>query len=165
MESLKEKVIKVLQERLRSQLQELKTIALGAHAAAINSELKAESKYDTQGIEASYLAGAHAKRMEELEHQLAQLEAFRPSASADRVVLGSVVSLQWEEGVEYFFIAPVTGGGTVIVDQRTIKIISNQSPLGQALLGREPGESFEFETPQGGRDYEILEADTSFSSL
>jgi len=34
--------------------------------------------------------------------------------------------------------------------------ISNESPLGQALLGKKKGDSFEFETPAGKVEYKVL---------
>ena len=48
----------------------------GAHEAATGADTKAENKYDTRGLEASYLAAGQAEQAEELQRGLSALEAF-----------------------------------------------------------------------------------------
>ncbi len=48
----------------------LKEAALATYEAATHEESKPENEYDTRGLEASYLAGAQAKRTAEIEELL-----------------------------------------------------------------------------------------------
>lgn len=65
-----------IREELRAQLLRLKQAAQEAHAAATDAGSKAESKYDTRNLEASYLASGQAKQVEELADALRLFEAF-----------------------------------------------------------------------------------------
>lgn len=155
---MKDQILDILRKDLTEEIKKLEAIATHSHAAATNAELKAENKYDTQGIEAGYLAGAHFKRLASLREDFARLGAFRPTGGdSKKVTLGSIVTLKSEHGSEDYFISPVVGRASVIVSGATIKVISNVSPLGQELMGLERGESFEIETALGSADYEVVE--------
>ncbi len=61
-----------------------------------------------------------------------------------------VENLDSEEEVEYMIVGP---------DEADIKKgkISVSSPLGSALLGKEPGDEAEIQAPGGKRVYEIID--------
>jgi len=66
-------------QRIRSDLtarrERLEMAAREAHAAATDPDAKAESKYDTRGLEASYLAAGQAKQAETLAEAIQALES------------------------------------------------------------------------------------------
>ena len=68
-------VLVALEEELRRQLKAQETAAAGA----THVEAKAESKWDTCGLEQSYLARGQAKQFEALAMQVEELRAFVPS--------------------------------------------------------------------------------------
>ena len=73
----KQKILAKLREKLEAEMQVMISAALIAREDATHEESKAEDKYDTRGLEASYLAGAQAKRAAELQriiHSLQNLE-------------------------------------------------------------------------------------------
>lgn len=66
----KRKVIERIREEFQLQFEMLKRAADTAREDATDAESKAESKYDTQGLEASYLAAGQADRAEDLAQAL-----------------------------------------------------------------------------------------------
>jgi hypothetical protein len=134
--------------RLQSELALLTTAALATHAEATDEENKAEDKYDTRGLEASYLAHGQSKAAEEAAQAVAQFQALalRDFAATEPIGLGALVTL---EGGARYFVGPRAGGTEIEADGRTVMVITPQSPLGRQLLGRRQGDAVTLEL--GGR--------------
>ena len=126
--------------RLQAELELLTTAALATHAEATDEENKAEDKYDTRGLEASYLAHGQSKAAEETALALAQFQALalRDFTAAEPIGLGALVAL---EGPARYFIGPRAGGTEVTLNGTTVLVITPQSPLGRQLLGRRQGDT------------------------
>ena len=77
----KKALIELVLIELKRQHQTLFNSALEAKSAATDEESKAENKYDTRGLEASYLAGAQAKRTTELEETIKVISDFLKTES------------------------------------------------------------------------------------
>jgi transcription elongation GreA/GreB family factor len=138
---------------------ELELYAKAARAAreeATDPQNKAENKYDTRGLEASYLARGQARQVAETEqamHELAALNvrAFGPQ---DPIHLGALVGLERKGERMFYFIAPRAGGTEVKHEKKEVLVLTPQSPLGQQLVGKRQGERFRFEL--GGTKDEFL---------
>jgi transcription elongation factor GreA len=93
--------------------------------------------------------------IENLEEELRNAEIIDYSSQdTDSVIVGSVVKLKnlVTDGEEEYLIV-VTSESDVFSGK-----ISNESPLGAALIGCKAGDSVEFELPNGNKaSYEILE--------
>lgn len=132
--------------------------ALQAYEQAINEESVAENKYDTFGLEASYLAHGQSKRVIECENDLSLFIKLKPQYQVLRsvVALGCLVKLIDQASiVQYFFISPVAGGAKVAFSGVEIILISTTSPLGKRLLGKSEGDEIEMGSAQGSRIYEV----------
>ena len=135
-------------EALLHQLQTELTTTLSASKDAAeyatNQESKADSKYDTQGLEASYLAAGQALHAKQQGEAIRTLRALKPYLTADRtrIELGAVFACNFGESEEWFYFAPVAGGEIVVVDKMEITILTAQSPLANQLKGRGVGYSF-----------------------
>ena len=117
-----------------------------------SEESKAENKYDTRGLEASYLARGQAERIVALRRQVGWLGAV--PAGGSRVGLGSLVQLE-EDGTErWVLVVPEGGGSKVEVDGVTVHSVTPRSPLGQGLVGCEEGDAVEIDGTQ--REIEIV---------
>ena len=57
----KKRLLEEIIARLRADAAKMKAAALATHEEATHEDNKAESKYDTRGLEASYLAEAQAR--------------------------------------------------------------------------------------------------------
>lgn len=91
-------------------------------------------------------------RISEVEHILKNVEKISSSRSSDKVKLGSKVKLKGRNGkcLEFMVV------GTVEADPLSGKI-SDESPIGQVLLGRKVGEEVEITTPVETAKYVIAE--------
>lgn len=141
-------------ERLQSELQDLTTrgridVAQRIEAARALGDLSENGDY-------------HAAKDDQgkMEARIRQLEAMLRSAvivddsvsSSDRVATGSVVSLRYDgdDDVERYLV------GSIEERQPGLSVVSPNSPLGQALLGRGAGEVVEYEAPSGMLRVEIV---------
>ena len=137
-----EKVIQALEEACSAAID----AARQAHDTATNKESVAENKYDTFGLEASYLAHGQAKRVAEYE---ADLVAYKSLGIVDfsgdsSIELGSLIQLEDEEGVtQYLFLGPSAGGLKFDFEDKEIILITTLSPLGKALIGHYFGDEIE----------------------
>src|SRR5580700_7913098 len=66
MKMVKSQIIEQIVASLGESLDVLEKAARASHAEATHESSKAESKYDTRGLEAAYLAGGQARQAKEL---------------------------------------------------------------------------------------------------
>jgi transcription elongation factor GreA len=139
---------------LRAELQRLKTVdrpAISQQIAEARShgDLSENAEYDA----ARDKQGHCEARIRDIEAKLANAQVVDPKLvdAGGRCVFGATVELE-------------QGGATMtwqIVgeDEADIKAgrISYSSPIGKALIGKEPGETVDVQTPGGVKRYEILD--------
>ncbi len=117
-----------------------------ARIAATHAEAKPENDKDTRALEASYLAAGQAARVAELElaaKVLGGLE-LRAFDASTPIQSSALVTLEDDDGIESsFFVAPHGGGVKLEAEGRAVQVVTPQSPLGQALLGRAQGDVVE----------------------
>jgi transcription elongation GreA/GreB family factor len=131
--------------------------ALAAHEAATHAESKAEDEYDTRGLEASYLAGAQSRRaleLEELMNIFHHVDIIEFSESTP-IAATAVIELTSDGKATYYLLMPKGGGLSTTFEGKTILVITPQSPLGEALLGRKVGDEIDVTIQKVNRDYEI----------
>ena len=114
-----------------------------ARDEAISEESRAESKYDTHGQEAAYLAEGQAKLAGEIEASLALFAAMPlpDFVLGDLIALGAVVELSARGKSTWYFLGPRAGGLEFQIDGRNILVLTPQSPLGRQLLGKRAGDA------------------------
>ena len=150
----KSELFQMVLENLRGRLNILVESALTAKEASTNEESKAENKYDTRGLEASYLASGQARRAQELKEKIFNTEKveLRNFGPDDSINVSAYVHIQVNEDQEqYIFILPA-GGIEVEFRGKKIRTLSIDAPLGQQLYGMREGDDFDFQ----GRFFEIL---------
>lgn len=153
----KKVIIDDLVARLQKELKEVEVAAASAKELATHSESKQEGKYDTRSIEAGYLAGAQAKRVEELKLDIQMLEELDIESKSDQLQLGSLGLIRHNNTEKYYFLSSTSGGSIVDVNGQGILVISVFSPIGDAAIGMKMGDFFEVETPREIREYQVLE--------
>jgi transcription elongation GreA/GreB family factor len=141
----KRAIIKKIIARLAGELEIYFRAAQFSRAEATHESNKAENKYDTRGLEASYLARGQSKQAAELEAAIAEFEKLpaKKFADAEPIGLGALVEL--ENGGEklFYFIGPRAGGTEIVHDKKEILVITPQSPLGEQLIGKKSGDKLE----------------------
>lgn len=155
---MKEILLKELISRATIELEQLEVAAKSNRDFATDQEFKAESKYDTRQLEASYLASAEAKRVEELklEIQILQDVDLNASKKLGEISMGALVELSHNKQSRKYFLIPTAGGTLLSVEGEAVVVVSVFSPIGDAMMGLKTGEEFEVETPKENRHYQIL---------
>ena len=112
---------------------------------ATNEEARAESQWDTQGLEASYLAAGQADQARQWAEAIEELGAEKQEILhlKNSVSLGALLKCDFGGDEEYFFFAGVAGGHVVPMEGHEVTVITPQSPLAGRLLGLKAGESFQ----------------------
>lgn len=96
-------------------------------------------------------------RLLELESLLAQYtapKAKRGSAANKGVVEGDVIKLQRSDGRTLQF--RLVSRADIFPGERCVTL---NSPIGKAVVGKQPGESFAIQTPSGSVSYQLIEID------
>lgn len=117
--------------------------ARAAHAEATDEQSKAENKYDTRGLEASYLAQGQSRQAAEIVQAMQQYESLpvAPLGANESIQIGALVELKRGSERTVYFMGPRAGGTEVECDGETILVITPQSPIGLHLMGKRQGES------------------------
>ncbi len=143
-------------EKLREELNELKTIKRPAVIAAIaeareHGDLKENAEYHAAREQQSFIEG----RIKDIEGKLshAQIIDVKTLNANGKVVFGATVDvedLDKEEEITYQIVGE---------DEADIKqgMISITSPLARSLIGKEEGDVAVLDAPGGQRELEILE--------
>ncbi len=142
-----EEEIRVLQKSLDS-----------ASEAATHPESKPENKYDTRGLEASYLAGAQRERLQELRSVLLLLQnmPLRDFAEEDRIAPSALVELEQDGKSFLYFILPLGAGFSLQWEGQPVLVLTPQAPLGQVLMNKMVGDIVKLKTGSAVKEFEIL---------
>jgi len=141
---------------LKADLEELKgpkrnDLAKRLRVAIQQGDLSENADYKTAKEDQGFLEG----RIQEIEIMLRNVVIISEASSSDGVIaIGSKVRIEEEgrEPVDYLMV------GATEADPRNGRI-SNESPIGMALLGHRAGESVEVETPAGVLTFKIAKVE------
>ncbi|KHD88734.1 MAG: hypothetical protein OM95_07375 [Bdellovibrio sp. ArHS] len=154
----KKKLVEAIRTQLESDLLVAKQAALATYEAATHEESKPENEYDTRGLEASYLAGAQAKRISQIEELLVILKHLdvKDFGPHDKINSTALVEVESNGKHSFFFIIAKGGGVSVKFEGRNIQIVTPSSPLGEALQDLRQGDIATVENGDQVREYEIM---------
>jgi hypothetical protein len=142
---MKDRLLDALRSELRARFERLTQAARDSHAAATDPGSKAESKYDTRSLEASYLAAGQAKQVEELARDVAAFETLKLPAfgTDDAIDAGALVEVDLNGESQWFLLAPAAGGLAIEWEDREVTLLTPASALYQKLLGLRMGDSLD----------------------
>ena len=141
----KRAIIKKITAKLAGDLELYFRAAQFARSEATHEQNKAEHKYDTRGLEASYLARGQSRQAAELEAAITEFEklATRKFAANEPVGVGALVELEHGGEISFYFLGPRAGGTEVVHNRKEILVVTPQSPLGGQLAGKKSGDRLE----------------------
>jgi transcription elongation factor GreA len=139
-------------EKLRAELEEMLNvrrpeIAQRIHDAKEHGDLSENAEYEDAKNEQAFVEG----RIQTLEAMIKNATLIDEHTSTDHVQIGSTVKVDGDDGPETFMI--VGSAEAKPADGR----ISNESPVGRALLGKKKGEKVDVRVPAGDFSYTIVE--------
>ena len=146
-------------ERLAEDLLQAEQAVRADHETATHEENIAENKYDTLGLEAAYLATGQARRAEAIRHAMTHWYQFRPGpCDADKgIQLGALVCLVDSDGKQqHIFLGPVGGSMKLVNGAHLVQVISSESPLGMAILGKCEGDEVSINVALVRQQFEVL---------
>jgi transcription elongation factor GreA len=137
-------------EKLRAELDETIAVKRPEVAARISEakehgDLSENAEYEEAKNEQAFVEG----RIAELEHKIKSAVIIDEERSSDHVSIGATVEVESEDGPITFTIVGSTEARPA--DGR----ISDESPVGRALLGKQVGEKVVVKVPAGDVVYTI----------
>ena len=148
-------VTKIGAEKLKAELHQLKTVdrpwVINAISVArAQGDLSENAEYEAAKDRQGFVEG----RIQEIEGKLSVAQIIDPSEmdAGGKVVFGSTIELEDEESgskVTYQIVGE---------DEADIKFgrVNISSPIARALIGKDEGDSVEFQAPGGLKRYEII---------
>lgn len=97
------------------------------------------------------------KRILDLEEQLKNVEIIEEDMDHDKVTMGSVVTITNLESKEELAYKIV--GSTEANILAETPMISNESPVGKAILGKKTGDKVKVSAPSGKFEYQVTKID------
>ena len=144
-------------ERLQAELEDLTTrgrvdIAQTIETARELGDLKENADYHAARDD----QGRMEARIRQLQSLVDNAVIVDSSQASDTVAAGSVVALRYEgdEEADRFLV------GSIEERRADVAVVSPQSPLGQALIGRRKGDVVEYQAPGGNLKVEIVDIET-----
>ena len=155
----KKLLVEKLAKAFESDLSTLVDSAQASYEAATHAESRADNKYDTRGLEASYLAAGQAQRAAEIRKLLGMCTqlTLRQFSKDDDISISALVQIAGESGNQWVFLVPFAGGRSLEIDGAKVNIVSSASPLGGELMGKKSGDDFTVEMKGRKAEYEILD--------
>ncbi len=147
------KQFKLTQEGVAELEQEMNQLIAGR--AAIAERIKLAREFGDLSENAEYSSARQEQertesRISEIEHILQNTEIIGTPQKKDEVELGNEVVLSGPKGEKKFTVV-----GSVEADPLNGKV-SNESPIGQSLMGKKVGEEVEIKTPAETVTYKIV---------
>ena len=144
-------------KKLEDELEDLKVVK----RKEVSQKIKEAREQGDLSENAEYDAAKDEQR--DIEAQIVELENILKNAeiiqdndkSKDKIKMESVVKLhdvEYDEDIEYTIV------GSSEADSLNNKI-SNESPLGAALIGKKVGDTVKIEAPVGEIEYKIISVD------
>jgi len=143
---LTEEGLSELQAELENLIAERANVAEAIKTAREFGDLAENAEYQVARQEQE----KNENRISEIEHIVANVEIISAPAAGGKVALGSTVTLTANDGKTKQFQVV----GTVEADPLNGKI-SDESPIGQALLGKKEGDTVEIKTPADVISYSV----------
>lgn len=140
--------VKDLETELKDLLAERGPIAERIKTAREFGDLSENAEYASARQEQEKVES----RISEIENILQNVKVIQKPRAEGKVLLGSSVKLKSQSGIVKEFSVV----GTVEADPLNGKI-SNESPIGQALLNQKVGDDIEIKTPADVTTYKIVE--------
>jgi len=141
----KRTVIQKIVAQLNSELAVYFRAAQASRAEATHEQSKADNKYDTRGLEASYLARGQSKQAAELEASIVEFEKLdaRKFSPEEGIGIGAIVEVEIAGESSVYFVGPRAGGTEIVEAKKEILVITPQSPLGSQLMEKKQGDRFQ----------------------
>ena len=103
-------------------------------------------------------SGASSEREKEIKSILLMYRFLpvRTYGPEDVIVPSALVELKLGQAHAHYFIAPQGGGLITSVEGKAVQVITPQSPLGEALMGKKVGDTVKVDSRGSVREYQVV---------
>jgi transcription elongation GreA/GreB family factor len=158
----KQTILNRIIETLAADLATLTAAAKHAHSAATHEECIPDNKYDTTALEASYVAQGQANRAAQIRRALERYRTLTLQNFDEKspIRLTALVTLEADDGRRMqVFVGPEAGGMKIGQGQTECIVITPESPLGRALLGKFCDDEIQVGKGANRKDYTVVAAE------
>ncbi len=136
-------MINLVRDAVKAKHDRMLEAARDTAAGVTDAENKAENKYDTRGLEASYLAAGQGEQVEALREAVLMFQptAFPVFAEGEEVAAGALVEGDIAGERLFYLLAPRAGGITCEFEGCEVTVLTPEAPLRQKLLGLKAGDT------------------------
>jgi hypothetical protein len=151
-------VLEKIIARLVQELDGYARSARSAHLEATDEQSKAENKYDTRGLEASYLANGQIQQAAEVRRAIQEYQGMEPRVfgNAECIDTGALIEIESKGERTSYFIGPCAGGTEIQIEGRSIVVLTPSSPLGRELVGRRKGDAVKMQLRSIAERYRVV---------
>lgn len=139
----KSEILQQIRDELQSQYERIAGAATEARDYATDDGSRAEGKYDTRGLEASYLAAGQAAKADELAEAIRIFTTLDlpDFGDSDPIDLGALVKIEFEGTHTFYLLAP-RGGGIICEHEGTeLTVLTPNAPLFEKLENLRAGDA------------------------
>lgn len=154
----KSQLLALLLGQMQQELNAAQVAAREAHEGAIHEQSKAETQYDTIGLEHAYLAEGQSRRIAELHGEIISLRNLPPAVQGDgQIRFNSLIVLEDDNATQMrLWLLPAGGAQSVQSPAGPVQVITPKSPIASLLRGKLTGDSIRL---ANGREMHILSID------
>lgn len=139
----KSTIINLVRSAVKATYDRMLESARETAAGVTDPENKAENKYDTRGLEASYLAAGQGEQVEALAEAVLMFQpaAFPRFEEGAEIAAGALVEGEIDGERLFYLLAPRAGGITCEYHGCEVTVLTPEAPLRQKLLGLRAGDA------------------------
>lgn len=154
----KQEIHRCLVDQACKELESITISAKSSFSTATSDQHRAEGKYDTFKLESSFLSRGLARRVAELTTAMEALQGI-PLPDLNQtspVQIGALVRLKCADGKPVvLLLGTAASGESISVSGEEISVVNCSSPLGQAVLNKRVGDTFEIKTGKATHSFTV----------
>ena len=139
------------EQRLEAERRSLREREQQLIAGLVDSDTSSDRADQAQVLERVQELQWVRDRIAEISQLLADLGHLRGQVTGDRIGVGATVDLQYQDGSQ-----ETVWLGSAGLAQNDEAVVTPSSPLGQALLGQQVGDSVDYHTPAGPQRVRVM---------
>ena len=133
---MKQAILEAVIKKLETELGRQKQANTQSNAVTTFSAANADKQRDTTGFESAFLARGYAMHCMDLSHRLDELRAMPiEDFTGQEIDVGALVDVEMDGATECYILLNCGGGTEVTADEKTVTVITPESPLGKTLMG------------------------------
>ncbi len=157
----KQEILQGVIEKIQQEIQDAEQSFESTRNAAIEAPGAMQSHSDTTKFQMGQLAGKIQNSIYEKRLAIKTIQNIidsdlSPDSDIDKIKVGSLVEILNESKIsEFYYILPVGGGTKITCKNKIVSVITPQTPLATALIGKQKKDAVKLQTGYMQRELTI----------